>query len=101
MTDEEFETLDREFRRLLHANRKIPPDLLARLAGCRDCDRPDPESYMVSNGLWRAAVPSGRGRLCLACLTRRLGRHLHPADFGSMPIDPITGEPVPLAAGER
>jgi hypothetical protein len=48
MSDDKFEKLDAEFRRLLRGHRKIPPDLTARLASCRDCDRPDPSS-MCSN----------------------------------------------------
>jgi hypothetical protein len=87
VTDEEFEKLDAEFLRLLRGRRRIPPDLVAQLVSCRDCDRPDPEFYMLKRDLWLQAVPTGRGCLCLACLKRRLGRPLVAEDFGEMPID--------------
>ena len=67
MTDHEFEKLDAEFQRRLRGRRKIPPEMTARLVSCRDCDRPDPEFYMVKRELWLQAVPSGRG-----CLLHRL-----------------------------
>ena len=82
MTDEEFERLNAEFVRRLR-QRNYPSAKLNELARlrdrCRDCDRDDPEHYMVSNKLWRSAFARGVrpiGRLCLACLERRLGRPL-------------------------
>jgi hypothetical protein len=51
---------------------------------CMDCgvdtDAID-ESYMVHDELWRAAVPSEAGMLCIACLEKRLGRKLRRDDF--------------------
>ena len=85
MTDHEFEKLDAEFQRRLRGRRKIPPEMTARLVSCRDCDRPDPEFYMVKRELWLQAVPSGRGCLCIACLSRRLKRPLTADDFTDGP----------------
>ncbi len=34
---------------------------------------------------WLSVMPGGRGRLCLACLTKRLGRLLVAADFSEQP----------------
>lgn len=76
MTDAEFETLDTDFQRRLRRRRKIPPDLVRKLAACRDCDRANPQFYMLKRSLWLKAVPTGRGCLCLACLARCLGRPL-------------------------
>jgi hypothetical protein len=87
MTDAEFEKLDAEFQRLLRSRRRTPPDMLRSLASCRDCDRPDPEFYMLKRSLWLAAVPTGRGCLCLACLAKRLGRSLRCEDFSETPDD--------------
>jgi len=87
MTDAEFETLDAELQRLLRSRRRIPPDLLRRLAACRDCDWQDPQSYMLKRSLWLQAVPTGRGCLCLTCLAKRLDRPLAPADFADPPDD--------------
>lgn len=98
MTDEEFDQHDAEFQRLLRQRRRISAALTARLTSCRDCDRPDPESYMLPRCLWLQAVPSGRGRLCLACLSRRLGRPLTFNDFGDLPAT-IDGDPVELPFG--
>lgn len=94
MTDAEFEELADEARRILALGRRLPRELTARLAACRDCDRTHPESYMIKRELWLAAVPTGRGCLCLACLTKRLGRPLAAEDFGDPPIDPVSGEAV-------
>jgi hypothetical protein len=86
MTDEEFEKLNAEARRVLRSGRRIPSKLSRRLANCRDCDRSDPEFYMLKRNLWLQAVPSGRGCLCLACLAKRLGRPLGAEDFDDLPI---------------
>jgi hypothetical protein len=94
MSDDEFEKLDAEIRRLLLGRRRIPRDLAARRASCRGCDRPDAEFYMLKRELWLRAVPSGRGCLCLACLATRLGRPLVPDDFGTPLIDALTGKAV-------
>jgi hypothetical protein len=88
MTDAEFEELDAEALRFLRRGRRIPFDLAGRLASCRDCDRENPESYMLKRDLWLKAVPSGRGRLSLACLTKRLGRPLANEDFGEQDTGP-------------
>jgi hypothetical protein len=87
MTDAEFEKLDAEFKRVLRSRRQRDRrlELARRLAVCRDCDRDDPESYMLKRYLWLKAVPSGRGLLCLACLEKRLGRPLVAEDFGQPP----------------
>ena len=54
----------------------------ARIAGrCLDCeeetcfraDKAD-EWYMVHDALWRQAHPARKGKLCIGCLERRLGR---------------------------
>jgi hypothetical protein len=92
MTDAEFERLDAEFERLLRSRRqaerrRVLAQLLAR---CRDCDRPDPEWYMLRRDLWLQAVPSGRGCLCLACLAKRLNRPLVAKVSASYPIDATT-----------
>jgi hypothetical protein len=39
------------------------------------------ENYMVHDDLWRAAVPSEAGMLCVGCLERRLRRQLQRDDF--------------------
>jgi hypothetical protein len=79
MTDAEFEELNAELLSL------IRNDLIRRRARCRDCDREDPEFYMIRNDVWQKAVPGGGGVLCLACLTKRLGRPLADEDFGDPP----------------
>jgi hypothetical protein len=96
MTDEEYEKLYAEARRILHSGRNLPRKLAARLVSCRDCDREDPEWYMLTNELWRKAVPTGRGCLCLGCLAKRLGRPLVADDFGDLPHT-RDGEPVELS----
>jgi len=74
MTDVEFEKLDAQARRYLQRGHRIPYKLAGRLVRCRDCDRLDPEFYMLDRDLWLRAVSTGRGCLCLACLSKRLGR---------------------------
>lgn len=86
ITDAEFEKLDAEARCILRSGRRLPWRLADRLASCRDCDRKGPEFYMLKRDLWLKAVPTGRGRLCLACLAKRLGRSLVTDDFDDLPI---------------
>jgi hypothetical protein len=43
--------------------------------------------YRVHNHVWQRAVPEGRGRLCLHCLEKPLGRPLDDADFELTPFD--------------
>jgi hypothetical protein len=69
-------------RRYFKRGRMVPFKLVGRLVVCRDYDHADPERYMLKNYLWRSAVPTGRGCLCLACLEKRLGRPLVADDFG-------------------
>ena len=89
MTDAEFEELNAELLSLIRSKRRGAAlrinDLILRRARCRDCDREDPEFYMIRNDVWQKAVPGGGGVLCLACLTKRLGRPLADEDFGDPP----------------
>jgi hypothetical protein len=85
MTDAEFEALDAEARRFLRRGRPIPWSIARTLATCRDCDTYPTEHYMLPRKLWLSVVPGGRGRLCLACLAKRLGRPLVEADFSEQP----------------
>jgi len=39
------------------------------------------EEYMILDDLWRTAVPSEAGMLCVGCLEKRLGRELRRDDF--------------------
>jgi hypothetical protein len=73
MTDDEFEALNAELLAWLQKpgsrrTRRID-ELLRRRDSCRDCDRPDPEFYMVANELWASVglKPNGGGQLCLDC----------------------------------
>ena len=59
---------------------------------CIDCGKDTNlygEYYMVADELWSAAgmVPFG-GMLCLACLEKRIGRELTPADFTAVVPSP-------------
>jgi hypothetical protein len=98
MTDEEFERLDAELRRLLAGRRKTRRyhAVVAALVRCRDCNRINPEWYMLKRDLWLQAVPGGRGCLCLACLSRRLKRPLVAEDFGELPFDHETDKAIEL-----
>jgi hypothetical protein len=110
MTDQEFEALNAELQRLVatYGRREAArhsrfKELVRRLERCRDCDRDNPEAYMVKERLWRKAVPGSRigpvpyshwpgehgtgGFLCLACLEARLGRPLRREDFKAHPIN--------------
>jgi hypothetical protein len=53
------------------------------------------ESYMVIDDLWRAAVPTEAGMLCVGCLEKRLGRTLQRKDFAKFCISAVDeGMPV-------
>jgi hypothetical protein len=87
MTDTEFEKLDAQVWAYHKRRRRLPIELAWRYSSCRDCNRPDPEFYMVNKNLWQKAV--GRrmlgGCLCVACLEKRLGHKLMPEDFATPP----------------
>jgi hypothetical protein len=80
--------------RHLRRGRRIPPAIARALASCRDCAAYPTEHYMLPRSLWLSVVPSGRGRLCLGCLEKRLGRPLAESDFSELPDDwPRRGSP--------
>src|SRR5687767_6852886 len=57
---------------------------------CLDCNVHTFESndyYMVHDSVWYAAVPDGRGMLCIICLEKRIGRSLTAADFPDVPAN--------------
>jgi hypothetical protein len=72
--------------------------VIPAIVRCRDCDRDDPEFYMLKRDLRLQAVPTGRGCLCL-CLAKRLGRPLVAEDFGDPPVEKRSGRPVALRRG--
>jgi hypothetical protein len=45
------------------------------------------EYYMLTDEVWNAAWPTGRGMLCIGCLEDRLGRQLTSDDFTDAPIN--------------
>jgi hypothetical protein len=68
---------------------------------CMDC-RVDTEKngeyYMVHHELWYSINRRCRGKLCLLCVERRLGRDLTSADFLDAPINSIQAELCPELA---
>ena len=44
---------------------------------------------MVQDEIWRTAVASGPGMLCIGCLEARLGRTLVKGDFTDVPVNDI------------
>ena len=67
---------------------------------CRDCGKHTGELYMLRNKLWKSLGLTSTDHLCLACLSRRLGRPFTPSDFTRLPLcnKAIIGV---LAANER
>ena len=45
------------------------------------------EYYMLTNEVWKEAVPDLVGMLCINCVELRLGRQLWPEDFMDSPIN--------------
>lgn len=63
---------------------RIMEDDPVRNPVCMDCGVDTEainEEYMILDDLWRIAVPSEAGMLCVACLEKRLGRELRRGDF--------------------
>ena len=56
---------------------------------CRHCGYPNVDQYMVQNDVWDAVGPGPDwpGVLHLACLEKRLRRHLAAEDFTHAPIN--------------
>lgn len=54
---------------------------------CMDCNEDTDdlnEYYIVSDEIWQQAVPENKGKLCIECLEKRIGRKLNSKDF---PLD--------------
>jgi hypothetical protein len=68
---------------------------------CMDC-RVDTERngeyYMLHDELWYSINRQFRGKLCLLCVERRLGRDLTSADFLDVPINSIQAKLCPELA---
>jgi hypothetical protein len=57
---------------------------------CMDCGADTANEYfIITHELWADAV-GGPGKICLACLERRLGRELTPEDFLPCPANDPT-----------
>jgi hypothetical protein len=57
---------------------------------CLDCGvntSLNEEYYMLTNEVWKEAVPDLVGMLCINCVELRLGRQLWPEDFMDSPIN--------------
>jgi hypothetical protein len=67
---------------------------------CRDCGKHTGELYMLRNKLWKSLGLTSTDHLCLACLSKRLGRPFTSSDFTRLPLcnRAIIGV---LAANER
>lgn len=70
---------------------------------CQDCSMHTAitDYYMVNDGLWKWAHPNFAGMLCIACLERRIGRALHPADFTTAPINAQNPEVLKILLREQ
>lgn len=83
----EYGALSVELYEVEPDDERLHPDFRALIGAhyrCLDCGVNTDEigeDYMVFDGLWRAAHPEGKGRLCVGCLEKRLGRELGPGDF--------------------
>ena len=53
---------------------------------CRDCGKHSGELYMLRNKLWKSLGLTSTDRLCLACLSKRLGRPFTVSDFTKRPF---------------
>lgn len=57
---------------------------------CLDCGvntSLNEEYYMLTNEVWKEAVPDLVGMLCINCVELKLGRQLWPDDFMDSPIN--------------
>jgi hypothetical protein len=48
---------------------------------CRDCGKYSGELYMLRNKIWKSVGLTSTDRICLACLSKRLGRPFMASDF--------------------
>ncbi len=49
---------------------------------CMDCKKDTwNEYYMLYSRVWKKANPKMKGKLCISCLEKRLGRRLNKHDF--------------------
>ena len=68
--------------------------------GCEDCASEYDEYYMVQNDIWKA-YGAGKGKLCIGCLEKRIGRKLCRQDFSDAPINEINPETQSLRLQDR
>jgi hypothetical protein len=77
---------------------RVMEDSPVRDPDCMDCGTDTDainENYMVVDDLWRAAVPTEAGMLCIGCLEKRLARRLQRNDFAKFCISAAAkGMPV-------
>lgn len=55
---------------------------------CEDCEQPAPTTYIVADYLWHE-YGNKKGRLCINCFERRLGRPLTSDDFECVPVNDV------------
>lgn len=57
--------------------------------GCIDCFCYYYEtiSYMVNDTIWKEAKLNKKDKLCLPCLSKRIGRKIKTTDFTNAPIN--------------
>ena len=57
---------------------------------CMDCGKDTfYEYYMVYSRVWKKANPKVKGKLCIKCLEKRLGRKLTVNDFTKVKVNTI------------
>ena len=55
---------------------------------CMDCKRDTwNEYYMLYSRVWKKANPKMKGKLCIGCVEKRLGRKLTKTDFTTRVIN--------------
>lgn len=57
---------------------------------CMDCGKDTwNEYYMIHSQTWKKANPKIKGKLCIKCLEKRLGRRLVKKDFTKVKINTL------------
>lgn len=64
-----------------------PRQILYKNLRCANCKQRTDDWYMLRDEIWQSIARAGERYLCLACVSKRLGRELIRSDFSDLPIN--------------
>lgn len=69
------------------AMKQQPRQILGKNLRCANCAQRTDDWYMLRDDIWQSIAQPGERYLCLACVSKRLGRELIRSDYADLPIN--------------